>query len=258
MTSCVRSSDGTEIAFDRYGDGPPVILVGGAIQHRAIDPGTARMAQRLGGRFAVYHYDRRGRGDSTDTAPWSVEREVDDLAALIDHAGGPARAFGMSSGGALVLEAAARGLPIEKIALYEPPFDAGGTTGDDLPALLAELVAEGRDGDALALFLSRAGVPDEALAQMRGMPIWPALAGAAPTLVYDTTMMADATLLSQRVPAVAAPLLVVDGGASPAWAREAAEAVAAAAPGARRRTLDGQTHEVDTNVLAPVLEEWFG
>ena len=259
MTSRVKSADGTRIAFDRYGDGPTLLLVGGAIQHRAIDPDTARMARRLGERFAVYHYDRRGRGESTDTPPWSVEREVEDVAALVAHAGGgPALAFGMSSGGALVLEAAARGVPFEAMVLYEPPFDAGETTGGDLPERLAELVAGGRDGDALALFLSRAGVPEDALAEMRAMPVWPALVGAARTLPYDTAMVADAALLAERVPAVAAPVLVVDGGASPAWAREAADAVAAAAPRATRRTLDGQTHEVDTDALAPVLEEFLG
>src|SRR5918995_2722784 len=126
MTETIRSADGTTIAFDRYGDGPPLILVGGAFQHRAIDQSTAELAQRLGERFTVFHYDRRGRGDSSDTQPWAVEREVEDLAALVEHAGGEAQAYGMSSGGGLVIEAAGRGVPLTKLAVYEPPVSTGG------------------------------------------------------------------------------------------------------------------------------------
>ncbi len=245
MSSSIRSSDG-----------PPLILVGGAFQHRAMDPATAALAGRLGARFTVFHYDRRGRGDSGDTAPWAVEREVEDLAALVARAGGEARAYGMSSGGGLVLEAAARGVPLTRLAIYEPPVSTGGDADRELAAELAALVAEGRHDAAVARFLST-GMDEASIESFEQTPIWPVFASLAPTLVYDTTMMADPGLLGDRAPRVTAPLLVLDGGASPEWARECAEAVAAAVPGARRHTVLGQTHEVSTDALAPVLEDWF-
>ncbi|HET8951136.1 MAG TPA: alpha/beta hydrolase [Solirubrobacteraceae bacterium] len=256
MTTTIRSADGTTIAFDAYGDGPPLILVGGAFQHRAIDSTTAGLAERLGARFTVFHYDRRGRGDSTDTQPWAVEREVEDLAALVAHAGGEVQAYGMSSGGGLVLEAAGRGVPLTRLAVYEPPVSTSGGDGA-LAAELAALVADGRHDDAVARFLSEAGMDPAAIEGFKQAPIWPAFAGVAPTLVYDTTMMADPGLVGDRAARVTAPLLVIDGGDSPAWAREAAEAVAGAARDARRHTIPGQTHEVSTDALAPVLEDWF-
>jgi pimeloyl-ACP methyl ester carboxylesterase len=257
MTDTLRSADGTTIAFDVYGDGPPLILAGGAFQHRAIDPQTAELAERLGARFTVFHYDRRGRGDSTDTLPWAVEREVEDLAALVERAGGEAMAYGMSSGSGIVIEAAGRGVPLTRLAVYEPPVSTGGDEDGELAAELAALVAEGRNDDAVARFLSTAGMDDAAIEGFKQAPIWPAFSGVAPTLVYDTTMMADPGLLADRAPRVTAPLLVIDGGASPPWARECAEAVAAAAPDARRHTIPGQTHEVSTDALAPVLLEYF-
>ena len=257
MTATVRSADGTTIAFDTYGDGPPLILAGGAFQHRAIDSRTAGLAQALGERFTTYHYDRRGRGDSTDTPPWSVEREVEDLAALVKHAGGEALAYGMSSGGGLVIEAAGRGVPLTRLAVYEPPVSTGGGDDAELAAELAAIVAEGRNDDAVLRFMSEFGLDEAALEGFRQTPMWPAFTGVAPTLVYDTTMMADPGLLGERAPRVTQPLLVIDGGASPPWARECAEAVAAAAPDARRHTIPGQTHEVSTDALAPVLLEYF-
>ena len=232
MTETVRSADGTTIAFDTYGDGPPLMLVGGAFQHRAMD-------------------------QSTDTPPWAVEREVEDLAALVEHAGGEALGYGMSSGGGLVIEAAGRGLPLTKLAVYEPPVSTGGDDAAALAEELAAIVAEGRNDDAVARFLSEAGVDEAAIEGFKQTPMWSAFAGVAPTLVYDTTMMADPGLLGERAPRVAQPLLVIDGGASPPWARECAEAVAAAAPNTRRHTIHGETHEVSTDALAPVLLEYF-
>ena len=257
MTETIRSADGTTIAFDAYGDGPPLILVGGAFQHRAMDRRTAELAQRLGERFTAYHYDRRGRGDSTDTPPWAVEREVEDLAALVAHAGGEALAYGMSSGGGLVIEAAGRGAALTKLAVYEPPVNTGGVADAELAAELAELVADGRNDDAVVRFMSTAGVDEASLEDFKRTPMWTAFSGVAPTLVYDTTMMADPGLLGERAPKVAQPLLVIDGGASPPWAGECAEAVAAAAPNVRRHTIPGETHEVSTDALAPVLLEYF-
>ena len=257
----IQSSDGTPIAFDRSGEGPPVIFVPGLFQHRAIDPGTAELAALLAPRFTVFHYDRRGRGDSGDTVPYAVEREVEDVGALIDEAGGSAALYGMSSGGALALEAAARGLAVTKLAVYEPPFtDDKGTTepSEELAAGVAELVGAGRPGDAVALFMTSSGMPAEAVEQMREAPFWAGLESVAHTMPYDLTLMGDAAaLLSERAPAVAVPTLALDGGASPPWGRLSADAVAAAVPGAERQTLEGQTHEVAAAVLAPVLAEFF-
>ena len=257
----VQSSDGTAIAFDRSGEGPPVICVPGMFQHRAIDPGRAELAALLAPRFTVFHYDRRGRGDSGDTQPYAVEREVEDLGALIEEAGGAAALYGLSLGGALALEATARGLAVTRLAVYEPPFtddDGNVDPSDELTAGIAELVQAGRRGDAVALFMTGSGVPAETVEQMRQAPFWAGLESVAHTMPYDMTLMGDASLLSERVPTVAVPTLVLDGGASEPWARRSADAVAAAVPGAERRTLEGQTHEVASEPLAPVLAEFFG
>lgn len=171
----VISKDGTTIAFDQSGDGPAVILVGGAFQHRAIDPRTAQLAALLAKHFTVLHYDRRGRGDSTDTPPYAIVREIEDLEALIRDAGGSVFVFGMSSGGVLALEAARRGLAIKKLALYEPPFnldDNARSTSKDYTEQLTALLAEGRRGDAVALAMRTFGAPAEAIAGMRQTPIW--------------------------------------------------------------------------------------
>jgi pimeloyl-ACP methyl ester carboxylesterase len=256
----ISSRDGTPIAFDRLGDGPPVILVPGLFQHRAADPGTAELAALLAPRFTVFHYDRRGRGDSGDTPPYAVEREIEDVGALIEAAGGSSALYGMSSGGALALEAAARGLAVTKLAVYEPPFtDDEGKIGpeEELAAGVAAHVEAGRPGDAVALFMTSAGMPAEAVEEMRQAPFWAGLESVAHTMPYDLALMGDTTLLSERAPLVTVPTLVLDGGDSPPWGRKSADAVAAAVPGAERRTLEGQTHEVAPEVLAPVLAEFF-
>jgi pimeloyl-ACP methyl ester carboxylesterase len=258
----VHSKDGTTIAFDQSGKGSPIILVGGAFQHRSIDPRTAQLATLLAPHFTVFHYDRRGRGDSSDMAPYAVEREVEDLGALIAEAGGSAFVYGMSSGAALALEAAARGLAITKLALYEPPFivdDSRPRLPEDFATQLTELVSSGRRGDAVELFMTKAAeVPVEVVAQMRNAPFWPAVEAVAHTLIYDTTIMGDNNALpTERVASVTVPTLVIDGGASPKWMRNAAQAVADALPNAQRRTLAGQTHDVAPEALAPVLEEFF-
>jgi pimeloyl-ACP methyl ester carboxylesterase len=261
--STVRSNDGTQIGFDRSGTGPPLILVGGAFQYRAIDQSTAELVERLAAEFSVIHYDRRGRGESGDSAPYSVEREVEDLDALIGAAGGSAFAFGMSSGGALALEAAARGLAITKLAMYEPPFevdDKSHTGPDDFLEQLRELNAAGRPGDAVEYFLtSGLGMPGEMVAEMRNSPVWAGFEAVAHTLVYDTVLMdGQGTLLAERAPTVTAPTLLLDGGASPPWAAAAVDALAEILPHAERRTLAGQTHDVAADALAPVLGDFFG
>jgi pimeloyl-ACP methyl ester carboxylesterase len=261
----VTSRDGTEIAFDRHGEGSPVVLVGGAFQHRDIDPPTAQLASLLGERFSVYHYDRRGRGDSGDAEAYSPEREIEDLEALIDLAGGPASVFGNSSGAVLALDAAASGLAIERLTLYEPPFivdDSRPPVPEDYREQLVKLISAGRRDEAVGLFLTGpAEVPAEFVAQMRNAPIWPAFESVAHTLAYDAAFVEGTQggwpLPAGRWDSVTMPTLVLDGGASPTWVRNAALAIAGLLPDARRSTLEGQTHEVDPEVLAPVLKDFF-
>ena len=187
----VRSKDGTVIAYDKVGQGPPLILVDGALCYRVSGP-MRSLASQLAPHFTVYFYDRRGRGDSGDTKPWAVEREIEDIEALIAAAGGSAYVFGLSSGAALSLEAASRGLSIRKLALYEAPFVVDGTyppmTDKYLPDLKA-LVAADRRGDAVKHFLRRVGVPGVFIALMRFMPSWKRLTAVAPTLVYDISIV---------------------------------------------------------------------
>jgi pimeloyl-ACP methyl ester carboxylesterase len=188
-----------------------------------------------------------------------VAREVEDLAALIDAAGGSAFVFGMSSGAVLALEAAASGLPITRLALYEPPLSAGAPEPGDFGATLERLVSEGRRGDAVAFFLTSAGVPEEAVAQMRSDPTWALFESVAPTLVYDNAVLGDGTVPRERAATLALPALVASGGESPGFFRAAAEATAAAIPGARHRSLEGQSWgRVAPEALAPVLREFFG
>lgn len=256
----VLSKDGTTIAFDRSGQGPALILVGGAFQYRAIDPPTAQLAALLAEQFTVVHYDRRGRGDSGDTQPYTVEREVEDLQSLITEAGGSAFVFGMSSGGALALDAAARGLAITKLALYEVPFHSGdeqARAAQHYSRELTALLGEGRRGDAVALAMTTWGAPAEAVAGMRQAPFWPLFESVAPTLAYDNAIMGDGGVPTERLAAITVPTLVMAGGASPAFMQEAAQAVAYVLPHAQLRTLEEQTHDVAPEVLAPVLREFF-
>ncbi|MDI3340044.1 MAG: alpha/beta hydrolase [Sphaerobacter sp.] len=254
----VRSRDGTVIAYERTGEGPPVILVGGALSDRTAG---APLAALLAPPFTVVTYDRRGRGDSGDTAPYAVEREIEDLHALIDDVGGAAFVYGMSSGAALALRAAASRLPITKLALFEPPYIVDGSRPPipaDYLTRLNALLAAGRRGDAVALFMTEAvGVPTELVTQLRSDPMWPRLEATAHTLPYDHAVLGDMAIPTELAASVTIPTLVVDGGASPAWLRQATEAVAAILPGARRQTLEGQTHAVAPDALAPVLLAFF-
>ena len=213
----------------------------------------------------MYHYDRRGRGDSGDTAPYSVDREIEDLDGLIREAGGSALVFGMSSGAVLALDAASRIAAITKLALYEPPLmidDTRPPIPDGYTERLNELLASGRRGDALELFMTEAvGVSAETVAPMRESPFWPALEASAHTLPYDNTIMeglvSGAPLPADRWATVTVPTLVIDGGASPEWARNAVAALVDALPDGRRETLEGQTHQYDPELLAPVVREFL-
>ena len=258
----VRSKDGTTIAFDRSGGGPSLVIVGGALSDRGA---AADLASQLADDLTVIAFDRRGRGDSTDTPPYAVEREIEDLAALVDAAGGSAFVLGHSSGGVLSLRAAEAGVPIAKLAAYEPPVavdDQRPPIPDDYVAHLEELVADGRRGDAVAYFLTVGPlVPPPVVDQMRGSPAWPALESRAHTIAYDGRIM-DGFMTRDPGPirrwaTLATPALVLDGGASPPWIRNSAAALAGVLPNATSATLEGQDHGPAPTVLAPVLREFF-
>jgi pimeloyl-ACP methyl ester carboxylesterase len=258
------SKDGTRIAYDELGEGPPIVLVGGAFNTRTFGP-NGGLGALLAEHFTVINYDRRGRGDSTDTAPYSVEREVEDLEALIHEAGGPAHVFGISSGAALALDAANRGLNVEKLALYEAPFvvdDSRDPVPDDYLERLENLVASDRRGDAVRLFMREGiGLPAVVVALMRFMPAWSKLKGVAHTVLYDATLVDDyqkgKPLPAERWASVTMPTLVAVGGKSPDWMRNAMGELAEVLPNARHSTLEGQTHIVKPEALAPVLTEFF-
>ena len=258
----VQSADGTTIAFDKSGKGPALILVGGALEHRAMDSENTQLAPLLAQHFTVFHYDRRGRGDSTDTQPYAVEREIEDIDAIITEAGGSAYVFGISSGAALAMEAAIKlGDKVKKLAMYEAPYnddEAARQGWKDYRKQLAEVLAQGNRGDALALFMMLVGMPPDHLDAVRQHPMWPIWEAVAPTLAYDAAVMGeDASVPSEKAASVAVPALVMDGGASYPFMHVTALALAKAMPHAQHRTLEGQTHEVEAAVLAPVLEEFF-
>jgi pimeloyl-ACP methyl ester carboxylesterase len=258
--STVRSNDGTQIGFDRSGAGPPLILVGGAFQYRAIDQSTAELVERLAADYSVFHYDRRGRGESGDSVSYSVEREVEDLDALIGDAGGSAFVYGTSSGAVFTLEASARGLATTKLALWEPPFivdDSRPPVPPDYKAQLSEMISAGRRGDAIEYVMTTiVGMPAEFVAPMRQAPFWGSMEAVAHTIVYEADVMCDYSLPTGRVASVKVPTLVLDGGQSP-WLSHGADAVADALPDAQRRTLQGQPHNVAADAIAPALTEFF-
>jgi alpha-beta hydrolase superfamily lysophospholipase len=252
------SKDGTVIAFDRLGDGPPVVLVSGGSVDRS---SNAPLAALLASHFTVINYDRRGRGPSGDTPPYAVEREVEDIAAVIAAAGGSAGLYGTSSGAALALEAAAAGLAITKLALWEPPYIVDGSRPRppaDTATTYRELVAAGRRGDAVEFFMTKVvGLPPEFAAFARTQPWWPSQEALAHTLAYDATIMGDYSLPVRRAAAVTMPTLVMVGGASPAWMRGTSDLLAGIVPHAQQRILDGQEHNVAPEAIAPVLAEFF-
>jgi len=250
----VTSADGTTIAFDQYGDGQPVIMAVAAFNTRWT---TEPLARALAPQFTVLNYDRRGRGDSDDTAPYAVDREIDDLAALITAAGGSAAVFGYSSGATLARKAAAAGLPVTKLVLYEPPFrtdDSHPGLPADFPAKLAGLVSAGRRGDAVELYQTQAvGIPEDVVVQLRHAPFRPGLEAIAHTLAYDAAIIGDLSLPAGLLATVTGPALVISGENSPPFLRNAARATAAALPGGQLATLPGQTHDINPDATAPVM-----
>ena len=261
----VKSKDGTAIAYDQTGNGPSLVLVDGALNSSAFGL-NGPLAKILAGQFTVVTYDRRGRGDSGDTPPYAVQREIEDLAAVIDAAGGSALVYGISSGAALALEAAcAVPAKVAKLALYEPVFvvdDTRPPVPADVAGQVTDLLARNRRAAAVKLFLrEEAQVPAVFVALMPLMPAWGKLKGLAHTLPYDLTIMDGGQqgrpLPSGRWASLTAPTLVMAGGKSPAWLRNAARALAQVLPGASHQTLPGQTHIVKAEPLALVLADFF-
>lgn len=258
----VRSADGTAIAFDRVGKGAPLILVDGALCSRTMGEST-HLARLLAPYFTVYTYDRRGRGESGDTAPYAVEREVDDIAALLAEAGGSAFVWGTSSGAVLALDAAQRLGGITKVALYEAPL----IVDDSRPPTTAhwvrinEAIAEGRRGDAVKLFLRAVGAPGIFIALLPLLPFWSRLKAVAHTLPYDGAIVKQYQT-GHPLPVLAwssvtIPVLVSDGGRSPVWMRNGNRALAQTLPNARYRTLDRQGHMLKPRAHVAMLLDFF-
>ncbi len=256
----VISKDGTAIAYERTGSGPPLILIDGALCSRAFGP-MPKLAALLARKFTVFIYDRRGRGDSLDTPPYAKERELEDVDALIQAAGGSAHLLGLSSGGALALEAAAKGLRVERVVAYEPPFvqEAGPRPEGKHREKLEQLISENRRGDAVAYFMrDMVGAPGAMVVMMKLMPwIWRKLKAVAHTLPYDAAVMGNWTVPTSRLAGVRVPTLVCHGGKTDERLKVAARAVAAAIPGAKHTELAGQTHSVRPDVLAPAVEAFL-
>ena len=259
----VTSKDGTHIAYDKQGEGPAIILVAGALCARLSWSGP-ELSKLLSPHFTVFNYDRRGRGDSGDTKPYAVDREIEDIGALIDEAGGNASLYGHSSGGALAMAAAIQlgDKIVNKLAMYEVPYNNDGNAQRAWRAYikkLTELLAAERRGDAVALFMEYVGTPVEQIEGMRHAPFWQALEAIAPTLTYDHTAILgeNNSVPTERAMQVQVPTLVMNGGASFPFMFDTAQTLSKAIPHAQLRTLEGQTHDVASEVLAPVLVDCF-
>ena len=250
----VTSADATTIAFDQFGAGAPIIMAAGAFNDRST---TDPLARALAQQFTVVNYDRRGRGESADAPEYAVEREIEDLDALIAEVGGSSAVFGYSSGATLALRAAAAGLAITGLALYEPPFvvdDSRPRPPADLNVELAQLISTDRRGDAVELFQREViGMPAGVVAQLRNAPFRPGMEAIAHTLVYDATIVGDLTLPTELIASITTPTLVIDGDQSPPVMREAARAVADALPNGRRHSLVGQDHTINPEATAPIV-----
>jgi pimeloyl-ACP methyl ester carboxylesterase len=254
----VTSADGTDIAIDRTGSGPPVILVcGGSVDRMSL----AGLAELLSSNFTVLNYDRRGRGDSGDTLPYAVQREVEDIDAVAGAAGGSAFLFGSSSGAALAMEAAIALDAITKLAMWDPPFLPEGAPRPpaDTAQTFTDLVEAGRRGAAVVFCLAKVvGMPPEFVQGARQSPFWAQTESLAHTLAYDATVMGDYSIPTEKASSVKVPAIMLAGGADFPWMPETAQTLAAAMPNGETRRLEGQGHNVDMAVLAPVLIEFFG
>jgi pimeloyl-ACP methyl ester carboxylesterase len=257
------SKDGTEIAYSVMGTGPKVLLIDGAMCYREMGPMKA-IAEALSDQFEVFFYDRRGRGESGDTRPFHPDREIEDVEAMIAQAGGSIRLFGISSGAILAAHAAKSAKGIEKLALYEAPFIVDDTHSPLPPDFLPEVKRRIDAGDvsgATKMFMKRVGMPGFAVWIMSKLPFWKNVISAAHTLPNDLTIVEPYEQGKPLDPAdwknVAMPTLVMDGGKSPQYMRNGQKHWAEVLPNAEYRTLPGQTHNVKTGAIAPVLREFF-
>ena len=259
MSHQTKSKDGTVIAYDKLGHGPAVIVVGGVIGDRSQQ---APVAELLAKDFTVFNFDRRGHGESGDTQPYAVQREIEDIDAMLEAAGGSAFVYGTSGPGVLALHAAAAapGSKMKKLVIWEPPLivdDSRPKVRSDYKAQLVSMLAEGRRGDMVELFFTEAvGIPAPFVAQMRQAPWWSAQEALAHTTVYDATLMGDYSLPRAEFARIKVPALVLDGGQMP-WLSNGADAIAKTIPNAQRRTLAGQQHNVDPAAIAPAIAEFF-
>jgi pimeloyl-ACP methyl ester carboxylesterase len=260
--SVIKSKDGTQIAYEQRGDGPALLVVGGALTTRTSGSCPA-LIDLLAPKLSLYGYDRRGRGDSGDTLPYTIAREIEDIEALIDEAGGVASLYGHSSGGCLALEAAAALVTkVSKVALYEAPYNddpaAQQAWGEYIEGLTHAL-EDDRRGDAVALFMRYVGTPAEQVDGMRRSSFWPDLEAIAPTLAYDHTAIVGRTgaVPVERLAAVLTPTLVMCGSSSFPFMRTTAQTIVDALPNSELLVLDGQSHDVQPQALAPVLTEFF-
>lgn len=257
MTLTATSADGSTIAYEKTGTGPAVIVIGGAFSTRQSAGGLAPL---LAAHFSVYAYDRRGRVDSTQAGPYAVEREVEDLAALIEAAGGSANLYGHSSGGMLALEAAASGLPIARVAAYEPPYTespAGYRSVQEWRAAVDGALQGGDEAAAAKAFLRGTGADDASIDAMASAPWWPGMLGIAHTLPHDLALMGDGSVPVERMRAVSVPTLLLYGADSPEWARDAAAALASVIPDSKQVAMQGQTHNADPATIAPEVMDFF-
>jgi pimeloyl-ACP methyl ester carboxylesterase len=256
----VISKDGTPIAFTKIGSGEPVIIIDGALCSRAFGP-TLEMGKMLSKNFTAINYDRRGRNESGNTLPYSVDREIEDLDALIKEAGGSVYLVGFSSGAGLALHAAAKGLNIKKMVLYEAPYvrNMGGhNPPDDCEGKLTKLVESNRRGDAVKFFMKdMVGVPAFATVIMSIMPMWSKLKAVAHTLPHDAAVMGDFLIPTAMAKSVTTPTLVAGGEKSPISLRNAVKKLAEAIPTATIKMLEGQDHRISAKAIVPVLEEYF-
>jgi pimeloyl-ACP methyl ester carboxylesterase len=258
MGSVATSRDGTRIGFEKTGSGPAVIVVSGALSHRGLYRDRSLPA-RLSEHFTVYLYDRRGRGESTDVQPYGVAREIEDIEALLDDAGGSGSLYGVSSGGALALQAAAKlgSAKVTRLAIYDAPYGQKPEDFARQKQRVNELVRTGEPGEAAAFFLSAIGTPPEALEAMKRSPEWEAIRKIDFTLAYDYMVLGDGDVPEEIVNAVRVPTLVMNGEKSMDFMGGAADRMAALVPQSQRKTLKGQAHQAETEVMAPVLVEFF-
>ena len=255
----VTSHDGTPIAYDTTGAGPFLIVVNGALSYRKSE-GIEELATALAQNFTVLTFDRRGRGESGDTKPYTADREIEDIAALIDNAGGSAYLYGSSSGAALALRAAEKLGPgkVKKLAMYEPPYGAVDEAGFMAERdTISRLVSAGKPGDAVLVFMQNRGTPPDQLDAMKQSPAWNDFVKMGPTLLYDFDVMQDGQVPEAIARKISIPVMILTGEKSPAFMHTTATRLAAIIPGSTHKTLPGQTHQASAEAVVPVLLEFF-